>query len=125
MNKFQENKCHAIIHSHAAACAAGNAVPVPGCGFAVDAVAMASMCMALAAVFGASVTEQVAKGMAIAALKKAVLKHPLKYVAKELAKFVPFLGQMVAPAVSAVMIESAGWMLVAELERKAAGQAAD
>ena len=30
MTESEKNKCHAIIHSHAAAVAGGNLVPVPG-----------------------------------------------------------------------------------------------
>ena len=119
MTNEQENKCHAIIHAHATACAAGNLVPVPGLGFSADIVAMGSMCMCLAAVFGGSITEEVAKGLAIAALKRTLLKHPVKAATKELIKFVPIIGQLVAPALSVVMIEAAGWSIAKELEQKA------
>ena len=118
MTTTEENKCHAIIHTHAAACAAGNMVPVPGLGCSGDIVAMGSMCMCLAGVFGGSITEEVAKGMAIAALKRTLLKHPIKVVTKELAKLIPFLGQIVAPSLSVVMIEAAGWTMAKELEQK-------
>ncbi len=119
MTDSQHAQCHAIIHSHAAACAAGNLVPVPGLGISADIVAMGSMCMCLAAVFGGSITEEVAKGMAIAALKRTLLKHPIKAVTKELVKLVPVLGQCVSPALSVVMIEAAGWAMAKELEAKA------
>ena len=119
MTENEERKCHAIIHTHAAACAAGNLVPVPVLGCSADIVAMGSMCMCLASVFGGSITEEVAKGMAIAALKRTLLKHPIKVVTKELLKVVPILGQIVAPTLSAVMIEAAGWAMAKELEQKA------
>ena len=124
MTDSQQSKCRAIIHSHAAACGAGNLVPVPGLGFSADIVTMGSMCMCLAAVFGGSVTEEAAKGLAIAALKRTLLKHPVKAAAKELVKFIPFLGQVVAPTLSVVMIEAAGWSLAKDLERRAARAAA-
>ena len=38
---------------------------------------------------------------------------------KELSKFIPFLGSIVAPSISVVMIEAAGWTLAKELEHKA------
>lgn len=122
MTDSQQSKCHAIIHSHAVACGAGNLVPCPGLGFSVDIVTMGSMCMCLAAVFGASITEEVAKGLAIAALKRTLLKHPVKFAIKEVVKLFVGLGQLVAPALSVVMIEAAGWSMAKELEQKAAAQ---
>ncbi len=116
MNSEQNTKCHAIIHSAAAAAAGGNVVPVPGLGVAADTLAMTTMVMSLASVFGRSIPENVAKGMAIVALKRTLLKQPLKVVTKELSKFIPFLGSVVAPAVSAALIEAAGWQIVNEIE---------
>ena len=119
MTESQEAKCHAIIHSHAVLCGAGNAVPLPVLGFSADVAAMGSMCMCLAAVFGGNITEEVAKGLAIAALKRTLLKQPAKVAAKELSKLIPFVGQIVAPALSVVMIEAAGWTLAQDLEKRA------
>lgn len=118
MTNEQETKCHAIIHSHAAAAAAGNALPVPGLGIAADMVAMTSMAMSLCAVFGGSLTEEAAKALAIAAVKNTMLKQPIKTLTKELSKLIPLLGQVVAPSISAVMLEAAGWTLAKELEAK-------
>lgn len=73
------------------------------------------MSMGLASVFGADLTEQVAKAMAIAALKRTMLKQPIRVAAKELTKLVPFLGQAVAPLVSAGIIEAAGWALANDM----------
>ncbi len=122
MTESQEMKCHAIIHSHAAACGAGNMVPVPGLGFSADIVTMGSMCMCLAAVFGGSITEEVAKGMAIAALKQTLLKYPARVATKELVKLIPGLGQIVAPALSITLIEAAGWSIAKQLERQTRNQ---
>ena len=118
MTGDQESKCHAIIHSHAVAAAAGNAVPVPGLGIAADMVTMTSMTMSLCAVFGGSLTQEAAKGLAIAAIKNTMLKQPIKTLTKELSKLIPGLGQIVAPSISVVMLESAGWVLAKELEAK-------
>ena len=118
MTRDEKSKCQAIIHSHAAAAAVGNAVPVPGLGFAVDTVTMTTMCMALSSVFGSGISKNVAEGLAICAIKKTMLKQPLKVIAKELSKLIPFLGQTVSPAVSVAMLESAGWVLAKELDSK-------
>ena len=117
MTEDQESKCHYIIHSHAVAAAAGNAVPVPGLGIAADMVTMTSMTMSLCAVFGGSLTQEAAKALAIAAIKNTMLKQPIKTLTKELSKLIPGLGQIVAPSISVVMLESAGWVLAKELEQ--------
>jgi len=118
MTEDQKTKCHTIIHLHAAACGAGNAVPVPGVGIAADLVTMTTMAMALAGVFGGSVTEEAAKGMAVAALKRTALKQPIKTISKELAKLIPFAGQAFSVTVSVAMCEAAGWALASDLDKK-------
>jgi hypothetical protein len=47
-----------------------------------------------------------------------MLKQPIKTLTKELSKFIPILGQIVAPSISVVMLEAAGWTLAKELEAK-------
>lgn len=118
MTSTQQSQCAKIIHSHAAVAAVGNAVPVPGMGFAADTITMTTMAMALASVFGADIKESVARNLAIAALKRQVLKQPIKMVAKELSKLIPYLGQVVAPTVSVAMLEAAGWSMAKELARR-------
>ncbi len=118
MTNEQESKCHKIIHAHAIAAAAGNAVPVPGLGIATDMVTMTTMCTSLCAVFGGSMPEEAAKAMAIAAIKNTMLKQPIKTITKELSKLIPGLGQIVAPTISVALLEAAGWTLAKELERK-------
>ncbi|MCQ2974318.1 MAG: hypothetical protein MJ211_05850 [Bacteroidales bacterium] len=107
-----KNRCHAIIHTCAVACGAGNAVSVPGIGYATDVLALTIMTTQLAAVFGQDVSQAIAKSMAIAAIKKQVTKQPVKYLAKELGKLIPGLGNVIAPILSASIIEAAGWSLV-------------
>ena len=122
MTEDQERKCHKIIHSHAVAGAAGNAVPVPGLGVATDMVTMTTMTMSLCAVFGGSLTEEAAKALAIATIKNTLLKQPIKTLTKELSKLIPFLGQVVAPSITVIMLEAAGWTLAKELEAKFAAR---
>ena len=61
MTAEQEKQCHAIIHTHAVDAGAGNAIPVPGVGVATDVGNLVTMAMALSAVFGDNITENVAK----------------------------------------------------------------
>jgi len=118
MTSDQESSCHKIIHSCAAGAAAGNLIPVPGTGIAADIIAMTTMTMSLAGVFGGSLTEEAAKGLAITAIKDTMLRQPIKTLTKELSKFIPFVGQMVGPGISAVMLEAAGWSIAKDLDRK-------
>ena len=115
MTEAEQSKCKKIIHGHAAAAAAGNLVPIPGVGLAADTVTMATMAMALAAVFGGSITEAVAKNMATNAIVATIKKQPVKVIAKEVSKVVPIVGQLIAPSISVAMLESAGWILADEL----------
>ena len=111
----EKSKCRKIIHGHAAAAAAGNLVPVPMVGLATDTVTMTTMAMALASVFGGSITESVAKNMAINAIIATMKKQPVRIIAKEISKVVPIVGQLVAPSISVAMLEAAGWLLAEEL----------
>ena len=115
MTVDERDKCAKIIHGHAVAAGAGNLLPVPGTGLAADIVTMTTMAMALSAVFGGSIPENVAKNMAIAAIKQTALKQPIKTLTKEVSKVVPGLGQLVAPTISIAMLESAGWALAEQM----------
>ena len=115
MTEEEKSKCRKIIHGHAAAAAAGNLVPIPVVGLATDTVTMTTMAMALAAVFGGSITESVAKNMAVNAIVATIKKQPIRIIAKEISKVVPIVGQLVAPSVSVAMLEAAGWLLASEL----------
>jgi len=118
MNEDQKKKCHLIIHSHAAACTAGNLVPLPGSGVLADLAAMVSMTMLLAAVFGESINKEMVQTMAIAALKQTIQKSTFKYAAKEGLKIIPMVGSAIAGALSLSMLESAGWILAKQLAAK-------
>lgn len=119
MTEDQEIRCHAIIHSAAVAAGSGNAVPVPVLGLAADTAALVGMAIGLAAVFGQSIPECAAKAMAIDALKKTLLKQPVKVIAKELSKIIPFFGSVFAATVSVGLVEAAGWTLAGDFERAA------
>ncbi len=60
---------------------------------------------------GENIAESVIKELAIQAIKSVASKS----VAKELIKFVPIIGQIVAPAISVALIEAAGWTLANSL----------
>ncbi|MDO5296475.1 MAG: hypothetical protein Q4F00_07575 [bacterium] len=125
MTKQQEKKCKLIIHSHAILAGAGNLMPIPGTGAAADIVTMTTMAVALSKVFGDAISKNTAKCMVIAAIKRTVLRQPIKTAAKEISKLVPFLGLVVSPAISAAMVESVGWTLASELSEKMNPRLAD
>ena len=116
MTENEKSKCHLIIHSAAAASGAGNIVPIPGLGAGADMAAITTMAISLASVFGRELTSAAARGAAYAALKRAILKQPAKYLAKEFVKIIPFLGQAVAAGISVALAEAAGWQLAYEFD---------
>lgn len=118
MTDDQKSKCKKIIHGAALVAGAGNMTPIPGTGMAADTVAMTTMAMGLALVFGGSISEEAARALAINALKQGMLKQPIRILGKEIARFVPVLGWMVAPAVSVTMVEAAGWSMARDLARQ-------
>ena len=123
MNSQQKSECHVIIHTAAAASASSALIPVPFTGFAVDAAVMVAMVMNLARVFhlDSTVNEDLAKGLAIAALKKQLLKHPVKYLTREFSKTLPMAGTAISGGLSLMLTEAAGWKIAEQFSRDAAG----
>ena len=121
MNSQQKSECHVIIHTAAAASASSTLIPVPLTGFAVDAVVMVAMVMNLARVFhlDSTVDEDLAKGLAIAALKKQLLKHPVKYLTREFSKTLPMAGTAISGGLSLALTEAAGWKIAEQFSRNA------
>ncbi|MCQ2253858.1 MAG: hypothetical protein MJZ61_10435 [Bacteroidales bacterium] len=107
MTSTQRSKCASIIHTCAATVAVVNVIPVPGVGAAADVATLATMAVKLAGVFGKSITTSMAKALATAALGR----QAAKIVVKEILKFIPFLGWLAAPAISAGTLEASGWTI--------------
>lgn len=118
MTKDQETRCHTIIHSSAAGAGVGNIVPIPGLGVAADISALTLMAISLATVFGGNLSKSEARRMAYDAIKDVVKKQPLRVIGKELSKLIPFIGSVAAPVVSIAILESAGWEMAKQLDRK-------
>jgi uncharacterized protein (DUF697 family) len=116
MTENQRKKCHAIIHTGAAAAGGGNLLPIPGTGFAADTVALTTMACGLAAVFGKELSTAAARAIALSAIKREIMKKPLKSIGKELSKLIPFGGQAASAAVSIAMAEAAGWSMAKEFD---------
>ncbi|WP_406040225.1 hypothetical protein [Succinimonas sp.] len=123
MNSQQKSECRVIIHTAAAASASSTLIPVPLTGFAVDAAVMVAMVMNLSRVFhlDTTVNEDLARGMAIAAVKKQLLKHPIKYLTREFSKTLPMAGTAISGGLSLALTEAAGWKIAEQFSRTAAG----
>ena len=111
MTRQQEERCHQIIHSHAVACTAANAIPIPGLNIAADITTLTTMTMALGAVFGESVTKEYAKNLVIVTLKNSAFQ----IATQSIIKLIPVVGWVVGPMMSLGMIEQAGWELAKRL----------
>ena len=117
MNNYQEKKIKTLIHSHAAAAAVGNLVPIPGVGFAADMTTMTTLAMLIASELGGNIPESVQRNLVVAALKRQVMKQPLKYIAKKAVKYAPFVGPALSAGFSVAMLEAAGWSLAKSLDQ--------
>ena len=113
MTDEQKSKCHAIIHGHAAASGAGNAIPVPGLDVAADIATLTTMTMALGAVFGQNITADLAKNLVIAQIKKQMLAR----VTKSVVKLIPIFGWIAGPAMGIAMTEATGWEVANRLSK--------
>ena len=111
MTTEQQGKCHAIIHVAAAAAGTANLSVINSVGIAGDLVAMTTMTLGLAAVFGGSIKYDDAKDIIIGELKKVI---PQKGSVKLLSKFVPG----VKAAVSVGTVEKIGWELSKRFEKE-------
>lgn len=119
MTDEERTKCHAIIHSCAIGSGASNLIPIPGTGIAGDMLAMTAMTVSLARVFGSNITDEIAKGMAILAIKETLRKSCFKVIIRELSKIIPFAGPAISATLSTSMIEAAGWDIAEDLSKKA------
>lgn len=120
MTQEQKTKCKRIINSWAIVAGAGNLLPVPGTGFAADITSLSMMARELAGVFGLDKTAAAAKGIAVATLKRVLMKQPIKAVGKELCKLIPFVGQALSASISVGITEATGWAMAKQFSKHAA-----
>lgn len=121
MREMQISKCRTIIHSYSALAGTGNLIPLPGVGVLADISSLTMMARDLATVFGNEDCKnaEAAKAFTIGIAKRVFLKQPIKIIGKELAKFIPFAGQLVAGGISVAMTEAVGWAMVKSFTQKA------
>lgn len=119
MNNIQKRKCKNIIHAWSAVAGTGNLLPVPGTGFLADTAALAMMARGLAEVFGDDKSAAAAKGIAVATIRRVLLKQPIRAIGKELCKLIPFAGQAVSASISVGIAEATGWAMARDFAKKA------
>ena len=118
MTETQRKRCKSIIHSWSAVAGTGNLLPVPGTGFVADTAALAMMARGLAEVFGDDKSAAAAKGIAVATLRRVLLKQPIRAIGKELCKLIPFAGQAVSASISVGIAEATGWAMANDFDKK-------
>ena len=98
----------------------GNLIPIPGVGVLADIGSLTMMARDLAIVLGNEECKnaEAAKAFTIGIAKRVFLKQPIKMIGKELAKFIPFAGQIIAGGISAAMTEAVGWSMVKSLSQE-------
>lgn len=120
MQNLKIEKCRTIIHSYSALAGTGNLIPIPGVGVLADIGSLTMMARDLAIVLGNEECKnaEAAKAFTIGIAKRVFLKQPIKMIGKELAKFIPFAGQIIAGGISAAMTEAVGWSMVKSLSQE-------
>lgn len=107
-NQIPENlndKCHAIIHTAAAASAGVAISPIPGSDTPALIAIQVTMIVALGNVFDVTLDESYATSLA----KTAVASQLGKYLAGQALKFIPFLGSGSSAIIAAGITEELGW----------------
>jgi uncharacterized protein (DUF697 family) len=115
-NAFENkiSKCRTIINSYSVLAGTGNLIPLPGVGMLADIGSLTMMARDLATVLGNEDCKnaEAAKAFTIGIAKRVFLKYPIKIIGRELARFIPFAGQIVAGGISVAMTEAVGWAMV-------------
>lgn len=115
MNDEQKEKCHYIIHSAAAAAAGIGAIPIPGADILPISGVQVTMIIALARVFGISITENIAQEMA----KTFLVGQAGKALVASFSKLIPIIGSGINATVAAGLTETLGWETAESFSKKA------
>ena len=117
MTYDQEVKCHGIIHGASAAAAAvgGSLAQIPGSDNAVIVPIQVAMTIALAQVFGISLTEGAAK----ATLATAATSLVGRTISQVLIGWLPVVGNVINASTAAAVTETAGGTLANDFDREA------
>ena len=107
MTEEQKTKCHAIIHTATAACAAvaGGLAQLPGSDTVPITAAQITMIISLGAVFDRQITKTAAKGI----LEGMAASYGGRFVSQLLVGWIPFFGNAVNVSTAVAITEKMGW----------------
>ena len=111
MNASQQKKCHAVIHTAAAASGAAGIIPIPVADAIPISAAQITMVFGLGKIFDQKITEAVAKGLISTAAST--------FVGRNLVKFIPVVGWGISAAVAAGVTEAIGWTIAVDFAKDA------
>ncbi len=114
MTSDEKDNCQIIIHGAAVAAAGVGFVPVPGGDIGPLCAIQGGMVIALARVFGISITKDGAIKMA----ESFMLGAMGKFIASELVKLIPVLGSLISGTVAASLTEAFGWETAEEFDKQ-------
>ncbi len=118
MTDKQKEQCGRIIDKTAMAAGCCNLVPIPAVGAVADYGMFTAMTLSLAKVFGQSLTEATARGIALAAIKRLAARFAVGCVVREFGRLAPLVGPLVSGSLSFVMARTIGWWIAGELSRR-------
>jgi len=113
----QRSKCHKIIHTAAAACAAvgGGMAQLPGSDTIPITAAQVTMIISLGAVFGQTLSKSTATGI----LKGLGASYLGRTVSQFLVGWIPGLGNAINASTAAGITEKIGWAAAEQFDREA------
>lgn len=118
MTEEQKKQCGRIIDRTAIAAGCCNLVPIPAVGAVADYGMFTAMTLSLAKVFGQSLTEATARGIALAAIKRLAARFAVGCVVREFGRLAPLVGPIVSGSLSFAMARTVGWWIAGELSRR-------
>lgn len=115
MTEIQEKKCHAIIHSAAAAAATagGLGAQIPMSDSAVIVPIQITMIISLGAVFGIELT----KSAAASTLATATASMVGRGISQWLVGWIPGIGNIINASTAAGVTEAIGWAVTAGFDK--------
>ena len=114
MTEDQNTKCHAIIHTAAAAAGAVGASPIPGSDCLPIMAIQTAMIVSLGEVFDIKLSKSYAESIA----ETAVAGQAGKYFCGQLLKLIPGVGWVANASVAAAITETLGWDMATDFAER-------
>ena len=115
MTSDENTKCHAIIHTAAAATAAvGGGLPIPGADAIPITATQITMCISLAKVFDKILTEEAAT-ILLGSFTTAAWG---KLISQALTGWIPGVGNIINAGTAAGLTEAIGWAIAKKFDKE-------